>query len=97
MLVFEAAVLIEAGWTDLVDEVWVVSTPVDTARERLMARNGITREQADARIGSQLTNEERAAHARLVIDNDGSIDDLERRVAEAWSSLKARTKAAAGG
>jgi dephospho-CoA kinase len=97
VLVLEAAVLIEAGWTDLVDEVWVVSAPVDTARDRLMARNGISREQADARIGSQLTNEEREAHARLVIENDGSLEDLERRVAEVWASLRARAGAAAGG
>jgi dephospho-CoA kinase len=97
VLVLEAAVLIEAGWTDLVDEVWVVSAPVDTARDRLMARNGISREQADARIGSQLTNEEREAHARLVIENDGSLEDLERRVAEVWASLRARAGAAVGG
>jgi dephospho-CoA kinase len=94
VLVFEAAVLIEAGWTDLVDEVWVVSVPVEVARERLMARNGITAEQADARIGSQLTNEERVRHAVVTIDNSGSIADLERRVAEAWDALEAR---AAGG
>jgi dephospho-CoA kinase len=89
-LVFEAAVLIEAGWVDMVDEVWVVSVPVEVARERLMARNGITAEQADARIGSQLTNAERERYAKVIIDNSGSLEDLEQKVDRAWSGLAAR-------
>ncbi len=90
VLVFEAAVLIEAGWTDLVDEVWVVAVPVAIARARLMARNGISEEQADARISSQLSNEERAGHADVTIDNSGDLAALERRVDEAWAALPAR-------
>lgn len=90
VLVLEAAVLIEANWTDLVDEVWVVSAPTQMARNRLMARNGMTAEQADARISSQLTNQERERHAKVVVDNSGSLSDLERRVDEAWASLTAR-------
>jgi dephospho-CoA kinase len=90
ILVLEAAVLIEANWIDLVDEVWVVSVPVAVARTRLMARNGISEEQADARIGSQLSNPERERHAKVVIDNSGSLEDLKKRVDEAWSSLAAR-------
>ena len=91
VLVFEAAVLIEAQWTDLGDEVWVVTVPVAVARERLMARNGISAEQADARIASQITNEERIPHAKILIDNSGDLKSLEERVDEAWTSLLART------
>jgi dephospho-CoA kinase len=94
VLVFEAAVLVEAGWTDIMDEVWVVSVPVAVARARLMARNGISPEQADARIASQITNDERARHARVIIDNSGDLDDLRRRVDEAWQQLTARTATA---
>jgi dephospho-CoA kinase len=90
VLVFEAAVLIEAGWTDLVDEVWVVSAPIAVARQRLMARNGLTAEQADARIASQLSNSEREARADVVIVNDASLATLEERVAAAWHGLTAR-------
>ncbi len=90
VLVFEAAVLVEAGWVEIMDEVWVVSAPVGMARERLMARNGITAEQADARIGSQLTNAERERYAKVIIDNSGSLDDLEKQVAKAWSELAVR-------
>ncbi len=90
VLVLEAAVLIEADWIDLMDEVWVVTVPVEIARQRLMARNGLNEEQADARISSQISNEERGRHADVVIDNSGDVDALRGRVAEAWAELTAR-------
>jgi phosphopantetheine adenylyltransferase/dephospho-CoA kinase len=40
--VMEAAVMIEAGWVDIVDEVWVVLVPPDVAKERLMSRNHLS-------------------------------------------------------
>jgi dephospho-CoA kinase len=91
----EAAVLIEASWLDLVDEVWVTLVDPAVARERLMARNGWSAEEADARINSQLTNEQRLAHADVVIRNNGSVADLEREVETAWSALQARRKVSA--
>ena len=89
VLVFEAAVLIEAGWWDLVDQVWVVTAPVDLARARLIARNGFSREQADARINSQMTNEERLTFADVVIENAGDLESLKARVDAAWTALTA--------
>jgi len=89
VLVLEAAVLIEAAWTDLVDEVWVVTVPVDVARQRLMARNGISEEQANDRIASQISNEERARHAQVTIDNSGDLEALAKGVDEAWTRLAA--------
>ena len=88
--VLEAAVLIEAEWQDLVDEVWVVSASPEAARERLMARNQLTAEQADARIQSQIGNEERLTHADVVIDTDCPLDEVEARVRRAWDELSAR-------
>jgi phosphopantetheine adenylyltransferase/dephospho-CoA kinase len=91
----EAAVLIEADWLDLVDEVWVTVVDPLVARERLMQRNGWSAEEADARINSQLTNQERLAHAGVVIENDGSLAELERAVEEAWAALQARRNGSA--
>ncbi len=88
--VLEAAVLIEADWIPLVDEVWLVLTSPETARQRLMARNGLAPEQAEARLRAQLTNEKRRPFADVVIENDGSLDELRRAVDEAWSKLEAR-------
>jgi dephospho-CoA kinase len=89
VVVLEAAVLIEADWTPIVDRVWLVEVSPDVARERLMARNGLTAEQADARIGAQLTNEERERHAQAIIDNSGTLDELRQRVRSEWERLRA--------
>lgn len=84
--VIEAAVLIEAAWTDLVEEVWVVQVPEAIAVERLMSRNGFSEADALARIRAQLTNEQRAAHARIVIDNSGAIEQARAKVREALAA-----------
>jgi dephospho-CoA kinase len=89
VVVLEAAVLIEADWTPIVDQVWLVVVPPEVARERIMSRNGLTAEQADARIAAQLTNDERARHAQVIIDNSGTLEELERRVAAEWEKLTA--------
>lgn len=90
VVVLEAAVLIEAGWQDLVDEVWVAEVEPETAIERLASRNGLSREQAEARLRAQLSSEERRRHADVVIENNGTLDDLRRRVDEAWARLRER-------
>ena len=89
VVVLEAAVLIEADWIPLTDQVWVVIVPPDLARERVVARNGLTSEQADARIAAQLTNDERVQRARVVIENAGTLDDLRTRVDAEWNNLMA--------
>lgn len=90
VIVLEAAVLIEAGWLDIVDEVWLVTVDPDIARQRVVERNGITPDQANARIEAQLTNGERRPHAHVVIENNGSLDDLRAAVNNAWSQLTAK-------
>jgi dephospho-CoA kinase len=89
VVVLEAAVLIEAEWIPIVDRVWLVEVSPAVARERLMARNGLTAEQADARINAQLTNEERERHAQAIIDNSGTLDELRQRVRSEWERLQA--------
>lgn len=89
VVVLEAAVLIEADWIPIVDQVWLVTVSPEIARQRIMSRNGLTSEQADARINAQLTNDERAKHAHVVIDNSGTLDELRRRVDDAWERLAA--------
>ena len=91
--VLEAAVLIEAEWQDLVDEVWVVSVLPQAARERLMARNNMSAEDADARINSQLSNDARLTHADVVIDTDCALEEVRGRVEAAWHELANRSDA----
>jgi dephospho-CoA kinase len=87
VVVIEAAVLLEAGWQDLVEKLWVVTVPPAVAEARLIARNGLTSEQAQARIAAQLSNDERTRHADAVIDNSGSVADATARVAQLWDQL----------
>jgi len=86
VVVVEAAVLIEAGWQDLFDEVWVVTSDKETVIERLKDRNSLSREDAIARIESQMSNDERVGHSNVVISNDGTTDELADGVEEIWNT-----------
>lgn len=90
MAVVEAAVLLEAGWDDLVDEVWVVTVAPQAAIERLAARSGMTEEQARQRMAAQMADEERAARATCLIENNGNITELARRVDALWQGVVRR-------
>ena len=96
IIVLEAAVLIEAGWQDLADEIWVVTVAPDTARKRLMARNNFSEEQTQARIDAQITNEERLEHATVAIANDGKLDAFLKAIDAEWELLAGRIKQPAG-
>ena len=79
----DAAILIEANWLPLVDEVWLVVGDRDTVIERLCAK-GFSKEQALSRIESQLSDDERKKYADVIIENTGSISDVEKRVSAVW-------------
>ncbi len=87
--VLEAAVLIEASWQWLVDEIWVVVASPVVAAQRLEAK-GIAREQTEARIRTQLSNEERCRQSDVIVENDGTLAELEERVQSLWEALQAR-------
>ncbi len=84
VVVVEAAVLFEAGWDRLVDEVWSTSAPEDTVVARLMSRNGMAEQEARNRINSQMSAGERARRSQAIIDNSGDIDHLESVVRNLW-------------
>ena len=86
VVVVEAAVLIEASWQDLFDEVWVVTSDKETVIERLKDRNSLSREDAIARIESQMSNDERVGHSNVVISNDGTTDELADDVEHIWNT-----------
>lgn len=73
--VLDMPLLFEAGLDVLCDTVWCVHLPREEQLRRLMARDGLTLSQAEARLRSQLSSDEKAARAQVVIDTSGSIDD----------------------
>ena len=85
--VVEATLLIEAGWTDLVDKVWLVVAPEDVAIQRLTQHKGISEAQILARLKAQMPAEEKMKYADAIIYNDGSINQLGTKVTELWHSL----------
>lgn len=94
--VLEAALLIEAKWMDAADEIWVVTAPRDTALDRVAARSGLSRQEAEARLSRQLSDEERAIHAHVIIDNGGSLEGLKRRLDELWTQVEWRSSRGGG-
>jgi dephospho-CoA kinase len=89
--VLEAAVLFEAGWEALVDEVWAVTTPESMSIDRVRRRDGLTVDQVRARMVAQLSAEEKASRADRVIVNDGTLDDLRAAVERIWTEITGQT------
>ena len=73
--------LLEAGWTDLMDRILVIDAPADQQRERLMQRDATDPTQTDRMLASQADRQARLAIADDVITNDGGIEALDARVA----------------
>lgn len=88
--VLEAALLLEARWDDLADEIWVTVTPPEIAAQRVSERSGLDREQVMERIRSQMTNEQRVARAKVVIDTSGDMASTERQALERWQAARKR-------
>ena len=86
-IVVEAAILIEANWLPLVDEVWVVVTNKNAVVDRVAAQRGMAAKDTEARIASQLSDAERLKHAQVVITNDGSREELAKNIHDAWKRI----------
>ncbi|MFN3236545.1 MAG: dephospho-CoA kinase [Pseudomonadales bacterium] len=84
VVVLEAAVLFEAGWEDIGDEIWVAVVDQDIAIARAMARDGLEREAVEKRIEAQLSNAERIAKADVVIENNGTLEEMIQQLEAAW-------------
>lgn len=89
LVVAMVPLLLENGRQDFVDEVWVVAVPPEVQKARLMARNQLTEEEAQARIAAQMPLEEKVARAHRVIDNSGSPADTRRQVEGFLEQLRA--------
>jgi dephospho-CoA kinase len=76
------------------DLVIVVDVPPELQLERLVSQRGMSPDQARARMAAQASRPQRLAVADLVIDNSGSLADLDHPVAEVWADLQRRVATA---
>lgn len=90
IIVLEAAVLFEAGWEDMGDEIWTVVVDPELAVKRASLRDGVDEESVKKRLDSQLSNEERASRSDVVIENNTTQDDLLKQLAKEWRRLRAK-------
>lgn len=87
VVVLEAIKLIEAGWHQRVDSVWVVTCTRERQIERLMRDRGLSRSDAELRVDAQAPASEKLEHADVVIDNGGTMEDTRRQVEAAWKAI----------
>jgi dephospho-CoA kinase len=95
VVIFSAPLLVETGMHTAFDLLIVVSAPVATQIERLMRGRGMAERDVRARIAAQLPLEAKAEVADILVDNEGTLEDLEGRVERVWRDLDAQARAGA--
>ncbi|MCI0571146.1 MAG: dephospho-CoA kinase [Myxococcaceae bacterium] len=86
-VVYDAALLIENGIHERMDAVLLAWVPREVQLERLMARDGLSRAQAEARLAAQLSLDEKRRFATWVVDNSGTREGTRAQVERIWASL----------
>ena len=84
-VVVEAALLIEAGWRYLVDEVWVTSAPEEEVVRRVRQRSNLAELDIRRRVNSQMPVTEKLKQADVVLENDGELGELRAQVERLWN------------
>ena len=79
--------LIELDYQDWFSEIWLVYLDEDKQLQRLMERNGYSQEQAVQRIAAQMPLIEKKGYADVVLDNNGSVEELQQQVQIALQAL----------
>ncbi|MCL2615617.1 MAG: dephospho-CoA kinase [Dehalococcoidia bacterium] len=87
VVVLEAALILEAGWESLADEIWVVTAPENVICERLSTYRKLSTSQAQQRIKAHMPVAQQIKRATRVIDSNFPLDELKTKVASLWEEL----------
>ena len=90
MTILDVPLLFETGMDVLCDETWTMSVPPEVQLERVCARDGLSAEQAQARIASQLPMAERNARADRVISSDRIVEKTQAELNQLYMQLLRR-------
>jgi dephospho-CoA kinase len=85
--VIDAIKLLEGGWKQICDAIWVVTCPPEQQLARLLSSRGMREDEARARIAAQPSQSDKVAQADVVIDNSGSLEATRRQVEAAWQAM----------
>jgi dephospho-CoA kinase len=88
--VIEVIKLIESGWADRCDSVWVTDCPPEDQVNRLMRSRGMSEAEAHARVAAQNPQAEKLARADVIIDTSGTFAQTRKQVTQAWDRLMAQ-------
>ena len=94
VLMIDGVKIVESGFADRMDALWVVTCSEEHQRARLAEKRGMQPLDIEARLRSQPSLESKLARADIVINNDGSLEDTERQVREAYSAVLKRLASA---
>jgi len=97
IVVQDVPLIAENGLAGAYDLVVVVDVPPRVQIDRLTRNRGMPREQARARMAAQASREARLAIAGIVIDNSGSLAELDRQVGDLWTELRRRAQPGSAG
>ena len=86
-VLMDVPLLFETGMDALCDVTWVIAADKEERIRRVMSRDGLSREDAEARFASQMTDEERASRATRVISNDQSIEKFKSELTGVYNQL----------
>lgn len=87
LIVVDIPLLYESGLESMFEEVWLVYVPREIQIKRLMDRDGLNIEQAEARLAAQMDIEQKRAKAAVIIDNSGTIENTEHQLNKLWQRI----------
>lgn len=87
VVILDAVKLIESGHAGVCDEVWLVTAPESVQIGRIVARNNVSRDEAERRVHSQPPLEPKLAGADVIIPNDDTLETLQGHVNREWSRM----------
>lgn len=93
VIVHDIPLLFEANLSDQFDMIVLVDAPSSTRIERIVAHRGIERSEAERMVAAQLPAAQKCSRASLIIENDGTMDELTTRAKAAWQKIQARASA----
>ena len=85
--VIDAIKLLEGGWKQICDAIWVVTCLPEQQLARLTSTRSMREDEARTRISAQLPQDDKVAQADVVIDNSGSLEATRRQVEAAWQAV----------